>query len=51
MAAALYAENLLPPVDEASTDADSNAAWRTNVWNGEGEFSIVDGGHDARANA
>jgi alpha-N-arabinofuranosidase len=45
-AVGLHAENLLPPVEDASTDANSNAAWRTNVWNGEGEFAVVDGGRD-----
>jgi hypothetical protein len=47
IAGTLAAENLLPPVDDASTDADSNAAWRTKVWNGEGEFDVVDAGRDS----
>ncbi|HEY3394453.1 MAG TPA: alpha-L-arabinofuranosidase C-terminal domain-containing protein [Lacipirellulaceae bacterium] len=45
-AAQVHAENLLPPVDNASADAESNAAWRTNVWNGEAEFTVVEGGRD-----
>jgi alpha-N-arabinofuranosidase len=44
--AGLRAENLLPPLDNASIQADSNAAWRTNIWNGEAEFSVIDGGRD-----
>jgi alpha-L-arabinofuranosidase len=40
------AENLLPPVENASADSESNAAWRTKVWNGDGQFTVVDGGRD-----
>ena len=40
------ATNLLPPLDNASTEADSDAAWQTQTWGGNGRFAVVDAGRD-----
>ena len=40
------AENLLSPVDQASTSDDSDSPWATTIWTGDGRFDVVDGGRD-----
>ncbi len=48
LAAQSLANNLLPPLDNASTDTDTDgdAAWRTQTWGGNGRFAVVDAGRD-----
>ncbi|MEX2093396.1 MAG: alpha-L-arabinofuranosidase C-terminal domain-containing protein [Pirellulales bacterium] len=42
----LRGENLLSPVDQASTNGDTDSAWKTHVWTGDGRFDVVEGGRD-----
>lgn len=40
----LRGENLLSPVDKASTDPNAASPWRTYTWEGDGRFAVVEGG-------